>query len=194
MNTDSLYKEYFQRKTAGYAIIRKFHSQYADLLVKASLVSIDDVVHEIFLSISKTDFSEVRNVEHYIMRAIKLHCWSLLDKAIRRKAISVKNEAVGEKKEESHEQDQIAANQNDQLSVLEGNDLLLQINLFKTRLDPVEATLLNSLIDESERAEIADSLGMNLNTLDTKIRRLRIKLAEYLKRHGYVHKGMERFS
>ncbi|MBI2430221.1 MAG: sigma-70 family RNA polymerase sigma factor [Ignavibacteriales bacterium] len=193
MDTNTLHKKYLQQGTAGFAIIRKFHSRYADLLAKNSVMSIDDVLHEIFLSLSKSDLTDVRNVEHYIMRAIKLQCWSLLDKAIRQKTVGEVCAVTGDEKEEPGEQVQHIADQNNQLTELEGMDLLVQINLFKARLNPHEVRLLNYLIDETERADIATFLEMNLNTLDTNIRRLRIKLAEYLKNLGYLHSGMERF-
>ena len=193
MENNILHKKYLQQGTAGFAIIRKFHSRYADLLAKNSVMSIDDVLHEIFLSLSKTDLRDVRNVEHYIMRAIKLQCWSLLDKAIRQKTVGGVLTAATDEKEEPVEPVHHAADQNNQLTELEGMDLLVQINLFKVRLSPHEVRLLNYLIDETERADIAAMLKMNLNTLDTNIRRLRIKLAEYLKNLGYVHTGMERF-
>ena len=194
MDTNILHKKYLQQGTAGFAIIRKFHIRYADLLAKNNVMSIDDVLHEIFLSLSKTDLNEVRNVEHYIMRAIKLQCWSMLDKAIRQKTVGeLRAIIIGDEKEDPTELVQHTAHQNDQLNELEGMDLLVQINLFKARLHPHEVRLLNYLIDETERSDIAAMLEMNLNTLDTNIRRLRMKLAEYLKRLGYIHSGMERF-
>ncbi len=193
MENNILHKKYLQQGTAGFAIIRKFHSRYADLLAKNSVMSIDDVLHEIFLSLSKTDLRDVRNVEHYIMRAIKLQCWSLLDKAIRQKTVGGVLTAATDEKEEPVEPVHHAADQNNQLTELEGMDLLVQINLFKVRLSPHEVRLLNYLIDETERSDMAKILEINLNTLDTNIRRLRMKLAEYLKNLGYVHTGMERF-
>ncbi len=193
MENNILHKKYLQQGTAGFAIIRKFHSRYADLLAKNSVMSIDDVLHEIFLSLSKTDLRDVRNVEHYIMRAIKLQCWSLLDKAIRQKTVGGVLTAATDEKEEPVEPVHHAADQNNQLTELEGMDLLVQINLFKARLSPHEVRLLNYLIDETERSDMAKILEINLNTLDTNIRRLRMKLAEYLKNLGYVHTGMERF-
>lgn len=193
MDPNSLHKKYLQQGSAGFAIIRKFHSRYADLLAKNNVMSIDDVLHEIFLSLSKTDLRDVRNVEHYIMRAIKLQCWSLLDKAIRQKTVGEVRAAAIDEKEEPIEEIRHVAHQNNQLTELEGMDLLVQINVFKARLNPHEVRLLNYLIDETERADIAKFMEMNLNTLDTNIRRLRMKLAEYLKDLGYVHTGMERF-
>lgn len=196
MDITTLHNVYLQKGTAGYAVIRNFYSRYADILAKTSLINIDDVVHEVFLSLSKTDFENVRNVEHYIMRAIKLQCWSLLDKAIRQKAIITDNDGMNDsdEKERNYKQIPTVTYQNGQLTELEGTDLLVQINLFKARLNSQEIRLLNFLIDEMDRSEIAGMMEINVNTLDTNIRRLRIKLAEYLKNLGYAHKGLERFN
>lgn len=194
MDITTLYKVYLQEGTIGYAVIRKFHSRYADILARTNLTDINDVLHEVFLSLSKTDFENVRNVEHYIMRAIKLQCWSLLDKAIRQKAMITKSDEMeDDEKKRNYQQASEVIHHNQQLAELEGIDLLVQINIFKVQLNPHEIRLLNLLIDETERSEIATHLEINLNTLDTNIRRLRIKLAEYLKNLGYVYQGLERF-
>ncbi|MDP1676305.1 MAG: hypothetical protein Q8L88_05510 [Bacteroidota bacterium] len=195
MNSQTLHTEYLQEGTAGYAIIRKFYARYSDVLVTTSLIDINDVLHEVFLSLSKSNFDNVRNLEHYILRAIKLQCWSLLDKAIKQKAIVVKNEGnqEGGNNEKNLDQQLFTAH-NEQLQEIEGSELLVQINLFKNHLKENDIRLLNFLIDETERSEIAKILGINLNTLDTNIRRLRMKLADYLNRLGYIHKGLSRFS
>ena len=195
MDNQSLHREYLHTGTAGYAIIKKFHSRYADVLAKISLVDFNDVLHEIFLSLSKTNVDNVRNIDHYMLRAIKLHCWSLLDKAIRQKSIILNSSVQHQSDETERISKEIPADTryNGQLSELEGADLLVQINLFKIRLNSQEIRLLNFLIDEMDRFEIAKMMELNVNTLDTNIRRLRIKLAEYLKPLGYTHTGLERF-
>ncbi len=195
MDSQTLHTEYLQEGTAGYAIVRKFYGRYSDVLTVTSLIDINDIIHEVFLSLSKTNFESVRDPEHYIMRAIKLQCWSLLDKAIKQKNLTVKNESEQEiDGKTEHLNRPFSATQNTQLQEIEGIELLVQINLFKNQLKESDVRLLNYLIDETERSDIAKFLGVNLNTLDTNIRRLRMKLAEYLNNLGYVHKGMSRFS
>ncbi len=195
MDSRTLHTEYLQDGTAGHAIIRKFYGRYSDVLVTTSLIDINDVLHEVFLSLSKTNFENVQNLEHYIMRAIKLQCWSLLDKAIRQKAIVVKNEGNQEGVSNENNLDHsLFASHNEQLQEIEGSELFVQINLFKSQLKKNDIRLLNFLIDETERPEIAKILGINLNTLDTNIRRLRIKLADHLRGLGYAYKGLERFN
>lgn len=187
MNSQSFHDTYLRQGTAGYAIIRRFHAKYADLLERTHLASVDDVVHDAFLALSKTDFSQIREVERYVMRAIKLHCWSLLDKAIRLKPIAVERQTTIESG-----MLEVRGGESP-VEEVEGMELLAHLNLFKSGLDRDDARLLNLLIDESGRVEIAGVMGLNMNTLDTKIRRLRIRLAEHLKSLGYSYRGMERF-
>lgn len=195
MNIHTLHGKYLQQGTAGYAVIRRFYYRYADLLTRANLIDIDDIVHEIFLSLSKTDFRQVRVVEHYVMRAIKLHCWSLLDKAVRLKSVAPErqrrndlDEPEGSRMPDSQEPDHP-----EPLAELEGMELLSNLNLFKCQLNSRDARLLNLLIDGTARSEIAEFLGLNMNTLDTNIRRLRIRLADHLRDLGYTYKALEKF-
>jgi len=192
MDTNRLHKEFLSEGSAGYAVIRKFYSRYADVLAHSTIVSIDDVVNEVFVSIAKTDFTKVQNAEHYILRAIKLHCWSMLDKALRMKSVSA------QRKEDAHDEDEDPivlepSTQHQQLAEVEGMELLGYINLFKSTLGTQEAQLLNMLIDGVERFEIAKKLVVNINTLDTHIRRLRIRLADYLRSLGYSYAALEKF-
>ncbi|MFA6440425.1 MAG: hypothetical protein WCX28_14045 [Bacteriovoracaceae bacterium] len=196
MDNHILHTEYLRKGTAGYGIISRFYSRYADIFSQTNVTDINDVVHDVFLSLSKTDISDVRNSEHYIMRAIKLQCWSLLDKAIKQKGIIVKTETIGNDHTFEHADtySRQVTDQKNQFAELEGDELLVQINLFKSQLNPDEIRLLNFLIDEEERPEIARLMKLKLNTLDTKIRRIRLKLADYLKNRGYLYKGMEKFT
>jgi hypothetical protein len=77
---------------------------------------------------------------------------------------------------------------------LDGMELLACVNLFKAHVGLKEARLLNLLIDETPRTEMAALLDLNANTLDTNIRRLRIRLAEYLRGLGYSYKVFEKFN
>jgi DNA-directed RNA polymerase specialized sigma24 family protein len=173
-------------------VIRRFYSRYTDVLAHSTIVSVDDVVHEVFVSLSKTDFAKVQNVEHYVLRAIKLHCWTLLDKAIRLRAL------VGDNADDRDSDETTKGALKERLitdhpTELEGIELLACVNLFKAQVGLKEARLLNLLIDETPRSEMADLLGLNMNTLDTNIRRLRIRLVEYLRGLGYTYKAFEKF-
>jgi DNA-directed RNA polymerase specialized sigma24 family protein len=193
VDSHTLHQKYLSQGTPGYAIIRRFYLKYSDVLAKGNVVDINDVVHEIYVSFSRTDFHQIQNVEHYVMRAIKLHCWSMLDKSIRLKALAAEPPIHRDNDDEPSERDVVAAEESDHLTVLEGIELLSYVNLFKAELSARDSKLLNLLIDETERSEIAKLLELNLNTLDTTIRRLRIRLAEFLKNLGYTYKALERF-
>jgi len=194
MDSDTLYTNYLRQGTAGYAVVSKFYFRYADLLAKASLTNVNDVVHEIFISLSKIDFAKVQNAEHYIMRSIKLQCWTLLDKALRLKEMLSATEKGSSAESVEVRSVTREGEETGHLMELDGMELFVQVNLFKAQLSSKEVRLLNMLIDEIDRIEIAKLLEMNLNTLDTNIRRLRIKLAEYLKSLGYTYNALEKFS
>ncbi len=183
MDRESLYKEYLGQGTAGFVVVAKFHQRYADVLSLLSLESADDVLHEVFLSLSQSDWKNIRNPKHYILRAVKLHCWSLLDKSLRQKKNSGRMPNDAE-----------SAAGSVQPADVEGLELLVQINRFKSELEPNERQLLNFLIDDIDRKEAAEAMNLNMNTLDTKIRRLRIKLTEYLKGLGYRYPVLDKFS
>jgi DNA-directed RNA polymerase specialized sigma24 family protein len=191
MGHQNLYSEYFKEGTGGFAIIRRFYRKYADVLGYIQCAHINDVINEVFLSLTRTDFQHVKDEQHYVLRAIKLHCWSLLDRAIRVKALVQRGR-------ETNAEGDIVGNREvpggtDQHAEHEGVELLAWMNLFKTQVSTHEARLLNLLIDETPRVEIATELGLNMNTLDTHIRRLRMKLADYLKTLGYSYRSFERF-
>ena len=192
MDKKKFHREFLQQGSAGYAVIRRFYSRYADVLVHSTIISVDDVVHEVFISLSKTDFTRVKDVEHYVLRAIKLHCWSILDRSIRLKGLVETRRGD----DESSDQDAVIsklARPGNQTTEVEGSELLALVNLFKAQSARNEAQLLNLLIDETPRSEIASTLGLKMNTLDTNIRRLRIRLADFLKGLGYSYKVLERF-
>lgn len=189
MDTNILHQKYLSQGTPGFAVIRRFYSRYSDLLVKANLMDFDDVVHEVFVSLSRTDFSQVQNIEHYVMRAIKLQCWSLLDKAVRVKTSNPETRV----NPETMESNNVLESQPEHLTELEGMELLTQINLFKAQLNTRDTRLLNLLIDGAERSNMAQLLGLNMNTLDTNIRRLRIRLAGFLRDLGYTYHVLEQF-
>ena len=193
VDTHILHQQYLADGTAGYAVIRRFYAKYADVLARTNLIDLNDILHEVFVSLSKTDFSQIQNHEHYLMRAIKLHCWTLLDKAIRAKALTADPRVELHGEEDAAEPETRELSSPDHLATIEGVELLAYVNMFKAGLTPRDSRLLNLLIDETERSEIARSLELNMNTLDTSIRRLRIRLAEFLRNLGYTYKSLERF-
>ena len=194
MNNHTLHLKYFREGTPGLGILLRFYRKYADVLTEIQCTALDDLVNEVFLSLSKTDFKTVRREEHYVLRAIKLHCWSLLDKALRSKSRSQRGVEHGAKDGHANTILETSSLHNDTVATeLEGMELLTRITLFKGCVSPGEVHLLNLLIDGTGRSEIASTLGLKLNTLDTHIRRLRLKLSEYLRSLGYTYAALERF-
>jgi hypothetical protein len=74
------------------------------------------------------------------------------------------------------------------------SELMREINLFKTQLSQNDILILNSLIDEKSRSEIANTIHLNLNTVDTLIRRLRIRLTRHLKSQGFQSDLLDKFA
>jgi len=195
MTSERLYKTYFQEGTRGFFLICKFYNKYADLLSRTNLITVNDAIHEVFLSVSKTDFRKVRKIEHYVMRSIKIQCWSLLDKAVKRKKVIPKSHLPNRTDEPAPENDgdRQMLDERDPVKELEGLELVNHINLFKVQIKSREVQILNYLIDETPRTHIAEVMNLNLNTLDTHIRRLRIKLVHYLRNLGYNDSSMEKW-
>ena len=154
---------------------------------------LNDFINEIFLNISGIDFSkEIKNLEAYLIGSIKIQCRVQLDKAIKMK------NTVAESMLPSDEENEpvifkIPAKSNNPDEILDTQEMYYHISLFKLQLRQREIHLLNFLIDEKPRNGIADEMQINLNTLDTHIRRLRVKMADYLKKLGYSSNTLDRF-
>lgn len=187
MTPRELNKIYFSRNTRGYNIIYKFYHKYYDLFYSTCNISYNDFLNQIYLNISNIDFSkDIKNVEAYITASIKIQCRVQLDRSIKLKKIISESKL---KKEENESNSILEINsERKEISpaeILEGSEILQNISLFKFSLNSNEIELLNYLIDEKTRKEIVENTGMNINTLDTQIRRLRIKFYNFLKKLGY---------
>jgi DNA-binding NarL/FixJ family response regulator len=136
----------------------------------------------------------VENFKHYTLRAIKLRCWSILDKAIKSKEVQIEPinsiENPGNDKTFHHNH---FPHSEVEIQEIHGRELFAYINLFKSHLEKRDKELLNQLIDGMERKDIAKSLDTNINTIDTHIRRLRIRLAEFLGDLGYSYQSIKKF-
>ena len=196
MNKLTLYNQYFKPGTTGYLIVQAFYHKYSTSLSAAGHANPDDVIHEIYISISKSDLKEVQNKEHYIHRAIKLQCWTLLDKGIKSKNIIPESKLHNPTNQDGNSNfllDQVGLS-TDPAQSAEIAELIKEINIFKTQLNKRDILILNSLIDEKSRSEIAQIIQLNLNTVDTQIRRLRIKLTKYLKTQGFHYDFIDKFA
>jgi len=152
MDQNLLYKNYFQENTSGYKIITVYFNKYYDLFHHSGLTSAADVINEVFLSLSKTNFSKIEKIENYILRAIKIQRWSILDKSKKRKSIVL--EKPDKESDASLLEQQVSDGENPQQN-LTGMELLTEINLFKIHINSREADILNSLIADVPRTDMA---------------------------------------
>ena len=198
MNLDEINKKYFTSGTRGYKIINNFYSKYLDLFKKTICHDFHDFSNQIFLNVSKIDFSkDIRNEEAYLIGSLKIQCRILLDRAIKSKNV-IPESRFNELKDKDSEDTLISAitpNKKDEvLENLDLNELINRINIFKLQLNHGEVQLLNYLIDEKSRYEIAGETNLKLNTLDTHIRRLRIKFSKFLKKSGYSGRMLDKYN
>ncbi len=197
MNLTDINKKYFTPGTRGYKILSYFYNKYSDLFNKTVYTNFEAFLNQIFLSVSNIDFTkDIRNEEAYIIGTIKIQCRVLLDKALKFKREvpeSLLNELNNENSEDSIINNLTANKKEEQLAHLEAEEFFNCINTFKTHLSVSEVKLLNNLIDEKTRFEIAEETNIKLNTLDTHIRRLRIKFSKFLKNSGYTDKILNKY-
>lgn len=198
MNLEEIYENYFSKGTRGYRILSRFYNKYSDLFKKTTCSNFDDFSNQIFLNISKINFSKnIINIEAYLIGAIKIQCRSLLDKAIKSKKIIPQSRLIKfdeEENEDLYGSAPVESNKNVQFEEFALSEMYRAINDFKLQLSQKEILLLNHLIDERTRNEIAKKYKLKLNTVDTNIRRLRIKLSRFLKGIGYTNEVLDRFS
>ncbi|GAB6282383.1 MAG: hypothetical protein STSR0008_11280 [Ignavibacterium sp.] len=87
MNNEELHTNYFKAKTNGYKIINFFYHKYYDLFKKSIYPTFNDFLNEIFINISKINFSrKIINEKAYILGSIKIQCRICLDKVIKLKS------------------------------------------------------------------------------------------------------------
>ena len=188
MSPKELNTKYFSPNSRGYKIISKFYYKYYDLFVNTSCGTFTDFRNQIYLNLSSINFyGKINNLDAYIISAMKIQCRVQLDKAIKQKKIIPVSKIKDDDNENSDSilETGSANSSSNPAKVLEGDDIFNHINIFRLSLKPKEAELLNFLIDEKSRAEIAENTKMKMNTIDTNIRRLRLKLFNYLKKIGY---------
>jgi len=191
-----LNEKYFSNGSRGFKILNRFYLKYRDLFTRTIFIEFDDFKNQIFLNISGIRLSEdIINEEAYIIGAIKIQCRVQLDKAIRSKKVLSESRTAGTAGdgESPSYMEKIETALPDPHIILEGEELLNIINIFKMELKSEERDLLNSMIDEKTRAEIAGEKNSNLNTLDTHIRRLRIRFFSFLKDNGYNYEVYRKY-
>lgn len=172
MDQNFLYQRFFSESTAGYRTMQAFFFRFKNRLVKAQFESLNDLINEVFLSVSKINLDMVQNHEHYIVRSIKLRCWSILEK-------SNKYQTSGDS---SVSADDVEGHATNPWEHLEYNETVRLISEFKLQQSPSDAAIINELIDDPDisSADLGEKLNMNPNTVRTKIHRIRKSLSGYL--------------
>lgn len=189
MNPEEIHKKYFVPHSKGYKILSYYFSRYRDLFVRTMFSELDEFINQIYLNISSISISnKIKNPDAYIIAAIKIQCRVQLDRALKLKKKQLNEIAIESESDDENKSvlnDGKIAGENTYHHA-ESNELLTIINMFKLSLKEQEKLLFNSLIDNISRNEIAQLMNKNLNTVDTHIRRLRIKFFSYLKKNGYL--------
>lgn len=187
MDKTVLYKKYFAVDTIGLRIIKKFYLTHHQQMIQNSYTDFNDLVHDIYLNISKIDFGKVQNEQHYIHRAIKIQCWAILDK-IQSKKTFITPEARLRNDQSEYAMSETPSGEPDPHGIMETDQLIVTISRFKRTLASDEVNILNTLIDEHDIAlvDMAKRFHLNENTVRTKVRRLRISFEEYLRKNGHV--------
>ncbi|MBL7959379.1 sigma-70 family RNA polymerase sigma factor [bacterium] len=187
MNSTTLHKKYFAENTVGSKIIRKFYFANSKILVNNNYADFNDLVHEIYLNISKINFDKIQNEEHYIHRAIKVQCWSVLDKIYSKKGL-VTTETRLSNERSSYSLSEAPSGDPDPQANMESAQLMTIVTRFRKTLAADETKILNTLIDEQgvSFVDMARRFQLNENTIRTKVRRLRISFEEYLRENGQI--------
>ena len=195
MNPDEMLNIYFKPGTKGYRILYFYFTRYRELFMKTNHHQLDEFINQIFLNVSGIRFSEeIKNLEAYIIGTIKIQCRVQLDLAIKMKNRKQKeNENIEKDNEDKSVLDNLPGKEPNPHSKLESTEVFSLINIFKLSLKESERDLFNSLIEDVPRKEIAEKKNQNLNTVDTQIRRLRIKIFSFLKEKGYTFKMFSKY-
>lgn len=195
MNPEDMLNIYFKPGTKGYRILYFYYTRYRDLFVKTIHPRFDEFMNQVYLNVSGIRLSEeIKNQEAYIIGTIKIQCRAQLDLAIKMKNRKQKENEIMEKDDEDRSfLDSIPGKEPDPYSKLESTEVFSIVNVFKLSLKETERYLFNALIDDIPRKEIAERKKQNLNTVDTQIRRLRIKFLSFLKENGYTFKMFSKY-
>ncbi|KAB2880994.1 hypothetical protein F9K33_03265 [bacterium] len=192
-----LYEEYFVPDSRGYQFIRNFHSKYIRELSRTEFEDFDAFLNQIFVNLTKIVFAHIEGPqEHYVIKAMYYQCWNIIYRLKRERKIMVLESAGTVFSEDSPGESPITLQKSDTADPLESTeaaDLFELITTFKTRLKNDDIRILNGLIDQKELGSLANELQLEYNALCVKIKRLRGKLALFLKKLGYQDRTTLRY-
>jgi len=187
MKPDKLYKLYFADETRGFYMMRKFYHKYADLLSRSEFPTFDDFRNQIYVNLSDLNLDRAtKTKEGYCIGAIKIQCRVQLEKALKEKVMLSESQMQRNSEDTSspinRRTDHQSNSPEEQFHI---SELFREITIFRMQLRDIEKKVLNHLINGIDRAEMAQDLDLNTNTLDTHIRRIRLKLIAFLEKRGY---------
>ena len=187
--SQKLHTNYFSPDSRGYLFIRNFYAKYYKELSASEFESFDAFLNQIFINISKIDFSNIDGPEeHYVIKSMYYQCWNIIYRLKRDRQLIVPESTAGVATDDGSGDpllDRQASPDPDPLDHAEASDLFTIINTFKITLKRKDLLILNGLIDQKPLQEIADEMNIDYNAVCVKIKRLREKLAMYLKSLGY---------
>ena len=194
MNTQEIFNKYFNPGTKGYKILSFYYARYRDLFIRTIYPEFDEFINQIFLNVSGIRLSEeIKNPEAYIIGTIKIQCRVQLDLALKVKKRQQKETMEQSSDDEVSVLENLPNKDQDPHSKVESSEVFSIINVFKLSLRESERYLFNSLIDDIPRKEIAEKRNQNLNTVDTQIRRLRIKFLSFLREEDYTFEMFSKY-
>ncbi len=187
--TQKLYDLYFTPRSRGYAFIRNFHAKYHSDLAGTELSNFDAFLNHIYLSLTTIDFEGIEGPEeNYIIKAMYYQCWNTIYTLKKERQWMVPDSATAVSSDEGTGETAVERKASDDpgpADYLEASDLFALIQTFKWTLKNEDRRILNALIDQKSLQETADAMRMEYNALNVKLKRLREKLAVFLKRTGY---------
>ncbi len=184
-----LHENYFSPDSRGYLFIRNFYAKYHKELSATEFESFDAFLNQIFLSLSKIDFSNIDGTEeHYVIKSMYYQCWNIMYRVKRERTVMITESSANVTMDDGPADsviDREVSREPDPLDYMEVSDLFAIINTFKVTLKRDDLHILNALIGQKPLQEIADIMRWEYNALSVKVKRLREKLARYLKSSGY---------
>lgn len=192
-----LYENYFSPNTRGYLFIRNFYSKYSHELSASEFESFEAFMNQIFLHLSEIDFSGIEGPEeNYVIKSMYYQCWNTIYVLKKERHFVVTDSSTPAVTDDGPEDTSIerqASGNPGPLDYVEASDLFTIIQSFKMTLQREDVRILNALIDETPLQETADLLRIEYNALCVKIKRLREKLARFLKKGGYENDVTQNF-
>jgi len=187
MDYHRLHDLYFAEQTIGYKILRSYYNRNWDVFRCSDYPEFGDFSHEIFLSLTSIDFEAIQKEENYVIRSMRIQCWVIMDKCLRRRRREITDPTYAFRGMTDDSYSRLASPHGNPLIELAGKDIVQCINVFRENLPATETKILDRMIEDPEEKQIdaAQGLGINVNTLRTKIRRLRLSLSDFLETYGY---------